>query len=62
MDVAAENTEAVFVEDIGTSAEGRSIKALRVAFNSTRKGAKPMIVVESGLRARYVCCMFKEIY
>lgn len=52
MDMAAENPGTVFLEDIGVTAEGRSIKALRVAFNSTRKGEKPMIVVESGLRAR----------
>lgn len=52
-EMADENPGSVFVENIGETSEGRSIKALRVTFNSSRKAPKPMVVVESGLRARY---------
>ena len=51
--MAADHPGSVFVENIGVTSEGRSIKSLRVSFNSTSQATKPMIVVESGLRARY---------
>lgn len=52
--MAADHPGSVFVENIGVTSEGRSIKSLRVSFNSTTGTSKPMVVVESGLRARYL--------
>lgn len=50
--MALDFPEKVFLEDIGTTSEGRSIKALRISVSNSRRRVKPMIVVASGLRAR----------
>lgn len=60
-DLAVDFPDMVFLENLGTTSENRQIRALRLSYPSNLSN-KPIIIIESGIRAREWIAPMANLY